>query len=132
MGTRDKAAVTDFSGIPLEEEEEAALKDAAVISMGTEISEEDRINILALCDQVIDLSEYRCARPHLFCTMFPRGFERMGNWQRRELATSPSTGAPAAPHVFRAIFPRGWSCGELANGVALTRSRAPTAHASDA
>lgn len=32
---------------------------AAVVSMGTEISEDDVANILNLCDQVIALSEYR-------------------------------------------------------------------------
>lgn len=52
MGTRDNAANHDFSSIPLEEEEESHLKDAAVISMGTEISGEDMLNIEALCDQV--------------------------------------------------------------------------------
>ncbi len=36
-----------------------ALFHAAVVSMGTEISEEDVLNISALCDQVIELSEYR-------------------------------------------------------------------------
>ncbi|DBA92194.1 hypothetical protein WJX77_003846 [Trebouxia sp. C0004] len=59
MGTRENAAAQDFSGIPLEEEEESHLKDAAVISMGTEISVEDMMNIEALCDQVIALAEYR-------------------------------------------------------------------------
>ncbi|KAL3156979.1 Nucleolar protein 58 [Trebouxia sp. C0009 RCD-2024] len=59
MGTRENAAERDFSGIPLEEEEESHLKDAAVISMGTEISAEDMMNIEALCDQVIALAEYR-------------------------------------------------------------------------
>lgn len=58
MGTRDKASSIDFSDI-LEEEVEAALKEAAIVSMGTEISEEDVLNIGALCNQVIDLSEYR-------------------------------------------------------------------------
>ena len=53
MGTRENAAERDFSGIPLEEEEESHLKDAAVISMGTEISAEDMMNIEALCDQVL-------------------------------------------------------------------------------
>ena len=53
MGTRENAADQDFSGIPLEEEEESHLKDAAVISMGTEISGEDMMNIEALCDQVL-------------------------------------------------------------------------------
>ena len=53
MGTRENAAERDFSGIALEEEEESHLKDAAVISMGTEISAEDMMNIEALCDQVL-------------------------------------------------------------------------------
>ena len=56
MGTRENAAAQDFSGIPLEEEEESHLKDAAVISMGTEISVEDMMNIEALCDQVLALN----------------------------------------------------------------------------
>ncbi|PRW56410.1 putative nucleolar 5-2 [Chlorella sorokiniana] len=58
MGTRDKAADIDFSDF-LEEEAESQLKEAAVVSMGTEISEDDVANILNLCDQVIALSEYR-------------------------------------------------------------------------
>lgn len=52
MGTREQAAEKDFSGIPLEEEVEESLKESAVISMGTEISEMDLDNIVALCDQV--------------------------------------------------------------------------------
>jgi hypothetical protein len=51
MGTRDRASTLDFSGV-LEEEVEAALKEAAQISMGTEISGEDLDNIQALSDQV--------------------------------------------------------------------------------
>lgn len=51
MGTRDRAAGLDFSGV-LEEEVESALKEAAQISMGTEISAEDLENIQALSDQV--------------------------------------------------------------------------------
>lgn len=51
MGTRDKSGDVDFSGV-LEQEVEDALKAAAQISMGTEISEEDLSNIIALCDQV--------------------------------------------------------------------------------
>lgn len=58
MGTRDNAANHDFSSIPLEEEEESHLKDAAVISMGTEISGEDMLNIEALCDQVHQRHSY--------------------------------------------------------------------------
>ncbi len=52
MGTRENAADKDFSGIPLEEEVEEELKDTAVISMGTEISPVDLLNITSLCDQV--------------------------------------------------------------------------------
>ena len=58
MATRERAAGLDFSDV-LDEEVEAALKDAAVVSMGTEISEEDVLNIQALADQVITLSDYR-------------------------------------------------------------------------
>ncbi|CAI5976917.1 unnamed protein product [Closterium sp. NIES-65] len=58
MAHRVNAADLDFSGI-LEEDVESAMKDAAVISMGTEVSEHDMTNIIALCDQVIALSEYR-------------------------------------------------------------------------
>ena len=51
MGTRERAAELDFSGVPLEEEVEVTLKEAAKISMGTEVSEEDMLNIMELCDQ---------------------------------------------------------------------------------
>jgi nucleolar protein 58 len=40
------------------EEVELEMKEAAVISMGTEVSDEDMLNIKALCEQVITLSEY--------------------------------------------------------------------------
>lgn len=43
----------------LPEEIEAELKEAAGISMGTEVSDLDLENIKALCDQVLALSEYR-------------------------------------------------------------------------
>eukprot|EP01026_Neomeris_dumetosa_P077423 TRINITY_DN8355_c0_g1_i2.p1 TRINITY_DN8355_c0_g1~~TRINITY_DN8355_c0_g1_i2.p1 ORF type:complete len:558 (-),score=109.04 TRINITY_DN8355_c0_g1_i2:215-1888(-) len=59
MGMRDKAPEIDFSQISMEEDEEQKLKDAAFISMGTEISEIDLLRIRELCDQVIELSEYR-------------------------------------------------------------------------
>jgi nucleolar protein 58 len=59
MGTRDRAAETDFSAAGLDDEAEAALKAAALVSMGTEISGDDLSNVVALCDQVVDLAEYR-------------------------------------------------------------------------
>eukprot|EP01098_Paradermamoeba_levis_P015843 TRINITY_DN827_c0_g1_i4.p1 TRINITY_DN827_c0_g1~~TRINITY_DN827_c0_g1_i4.p1 ORF type:complete len:577 (+),score=281.53 TRINITY_DN827_c0_g1_i4:112-1842(+) len=58
MGIRSNALETDFSGI-LPEELAAEVKEAAQISMGTEISEEDIDNIKELCDQVLSISEYR-------------------------------------------------------------------------
>eukprot|EP00198_Chlamydomonas_reinhardtii_P001017 XP_001690352.1 nucleolar protein, component of C/D snoRNPs [Chlamydomonas reinhardtii] len=58
MGTREKSAGLDFSAI-LEEEVEGALKAAAQVSMGTDISESDLDNIKDLAHQVIALSEYR-------------------------------------------------------------------------
>jgi nucleolar protein 58 len=50
-GTREFAATSDLSDI-LPEEVEAKVKEAAEISMGTEISEDDIQNIQHLCDQV--------------------------------------------------------------------------------
>ena len=58
MSTRDRAADLDFSGI-LTEEAEASLKEAAIISMGTEISDQDVDHVKALADQVVLLSDYR-------------------------------------------------------------------------
>jgi len=58
MGMRSKASETDFSSL-LTEELESELKEAAILSMGTEISEEDLLNIRSLCHQVVDIHEYR-------------------------------------------------------------------------
>merc|ERR1719347_1133983 len=58
MGTRDNAKTIDLSDV-LPEEVEEKVKEAAEISMGTEISEEDIINIKHLCQQVVEIQEYR-------------------------------------------------------------------------
>ncbi|KAH9716407.1 putative nucleolar protein 5-2 [Citrus sinensis] len=58
MGNRTNAAKLDFSEI-LPEEVEAGLKEAAMISMGTEVSDLDLLNIKELCNQVLSLAEYR-------------------------------------------------------------------------
>lgn len=58
MGDRTNAAKLDFSEI-LPEEVETELKEASNISMGTEVSDLDLMNIKDLCDQVLSLSEYR-------------------------------------------------------------------------
>jgi len=58
MGVRTNAAETDFSDF-LPSELEKDLKEASIISMGTEVSDEDIDNIRSLCDQVISISEYR-------------------------------------------------------------------------
>ncbi|KAJ1186562.1 hypothetical protein NDU88_003343 [Pleurodeles waltl] len=58
VGDRTNFASFDLSEI-LPEEIEVEVKAAAEISMGTEVSEEDISNILHLCDQVIEISEYR-------------------------------------------------------------------------
>jgi len=57
-GVRSAMQAMDFSGI-LAEDVEASLKATAQVSMGTEISDEDRENIQELCRQVISLGEYR-------------------------------------------------------------------------
>ncbi|KAJ3584025.1 hypothetical protein NHX12_014522 [Muraenolepis orangiensis] len=58
IGFRTNVATTDLSDI-LPEEIEAEVKLAAEISMGVEVSEEDITNILHLCEQVIEITEYR-------------------------------------------------------------------------
>ncbi|CDP04715.1 unnamed protein product [Coffea canephora] len=58
MGDRSNAAKLDFSEI-LPEEVETELKEAALISMGTEISDLDLMNIKDLCSQVLSFAEYR-------------------------------------------------------------------------
>merc|ERR1719498_1277744 len=58
MGDRATAAEHDFSGI-LDEDIEQELKDAAIFSMGTEVSVDDLENIKQLAEQVVSLSEYR-------------------------------------------------------------------------
>ncbi|KAF5276515.1 hypothetical protein FQA39_LY06584 [Lamprigera yunnana] len=58
IGTRDNAVNSDMSDL-LTEELEQQVKEAAEISMGTEISEEDIINIQNLCDQIVEISNYR-------------------------------------------------------------------------
>ncbi|CAN0099540.1 unnamed protein product, partial [Phaeothamnion confervicola] len=59
MGTRDHCRDHDFSDILGDEAVEAALKEAAEVSMGTEITEGDVVSIKALAEQVVALSEYR-------------------------------------------------------------------------
>lgn len=58
VGTRDKAVSTDFSEI-LPEEIEEKVKEAAEMSMGTEVADDDILNIRNLCEQVLELTEYR-------------------------------------------------------------------------
>lgn len=56
--TRFNARDTDFSDF-LEEEMEQKVKDAAMVSMGTEIAEEDIENITRLCNEVVAAARYR-------------------------------------------------------------------------
>ncbi|XP_076670193.1 nop5 ribonucleoprotein isoform X1 [Andrena cerasifolii] len=58
IGTRENTINSDLSDI-LPEDVEEKVKEAAQISMGTEISEDDILNIQHLCDQVIEISQYR-------------------------------------------------------------------------
>jgi len=58
MGFRENAKSTDLSDV-LPEEVEEKVKEAAEISMGTEISDEDILNIKHLCTQVVEIQEYR-------------------------------------------------------------------------
>jgi len=58
VGMKSKTSTTDFKDI-LTEEIETNVKEAAEISMGTEITETDEKFIINLADQVIELSVYR-------------------------------------------------------------------------
>lgn len=58
VGMRTNIATSDLSEV-LPEEVEVAIKAAAEISMGTEITDEDLDNIKLLADQVITYTEYR-------------------------------------------------------------------------
>lgn len=58
MGMRTNAAKADLAEI-LPEEIEAAVKAAAEVSMGTEITVEDLGTIQALAEQVVGFTEYR-------------------------------------------------------------------------
>lgn len=58
MGIRSNAQDADLSEI-LPEEMEEHVKSAAEVSMGTEITEIDLLNIQALADQIIEFSAYR-------------------------------------------------------------------------
>merc|ERR1712025_1383137 len=58
VGQRENCKNVDLSDI-LPEEIETRVKEAAEISMGTEISDLDMLNIRHLCDQVMEIQEYR-------------------------------------------------------------------------
>lgn len=58
IGFRTKTSAADLSTV-LPENLVEEVKAAAEISMGTEISDEDLLNIDALADQIISVSEYR-------------------------------------------------------------------------
>ena len=58
-GYRTEFRSTDMSSIFEDETVENSLKEAAEVSMGTEISDIDIINIKALAEQVLSMMEYR-------------------------------------------------------------------------
>ncbi|KAI1706457.1 snoRNA binding domain, fibrillarin domain-containing protein [Ditylenchus destructor] len=58
IGMKQNAAKTDLSDI-LTPELEAKVKEDAEMSMGTDISEIDLLHISQLCDQIIEIANYR-------------------------------------------------------------------------
>ncbi|CAL1373944.1 unnamed protein product [Linum trigynum] len=58
MGFRENAAKLDFSE-KLPEEVEEEVKEAAKMSMGSEMDEYDMANIMELCNRTLSLAEYR-------------------------------------------------------------------------
>lgn len=59
LGMRTSAATTDLSGVIEDEEMVNKVKEYAEISMGTDIADEDLENIKFLCQNIIELTEYR-------------------------------------------------------------------------
>lgn len=88
MGFRTNARDTDLSSI-LPEEIEAAVKAAAEISMGTEITEEDLEATSALAEQVVDLTEY-APTTLLFCAALTFDQTSPEPWQLPLLAYASS------------------------------------------
>ena len=58
IGTRDNFNESDLSDI-LPQDIEEKVKEAAEVSMGTEIAEEDITNIQNLCDEILAIHDYR-------------------------------------------------------------------------
>lgn len=58
IGMKTNTGSSDLSEI-LPEDLEQQVKEAAEISMGTEITDDDELNIRELCDQIISLTDYR-------------------------------------------------------------------------
>ncbi|CAD5121288.1 DgyrCDS9817 [Dimorphilus gyrociliatus] len=58
VGDRVNCLKTDFTDI-LTDELAAEVKKAAEISMGTEVTEEDIDNVKSLCEQVLEINDYR-------------------------------------------------------------------------
>jgi nucleolar protein 58 len=58
IGHRDQCKNSDLNDV-VPSEIEIEIKEAAELSMGTEITVEDMNHIASLCDQVVSLSEYR-------------------------------------------------------------------------
>lgn len=59
LGMRSSAASTDFSQVIEDEETANKVKEYAEISMGTDIADEDLENIKFLCQNIIELTDYR-------------------------------------------------------------------------
>lgn len=58
-GLREAFKSNDLSNILEDETQEAAVKEAAELSMGTEVAEIDMIHIQSLAEQVLSMTEYR-------------------------------------------------------------------------
>jgi len=58
IGMKTNTGASDLSEV-LPEDLEKAVKEAAEVSMGSEITDDDESNIKELCDQIISLTDYR-------------------------------------------------------------------------
>merc|ERR1719161_1307718 len=113
VGFREAIPTAELSGL-LDEDVEAALKEAALLSMGTEISQSDLDHVQDLATQVIALSDYRAeggrAAVHGHRDQPERPGPRAGPGHAGDCPLGvprAALGVPAEPHGGRGSEPHG-------------------------
>ena len=111
MGIRTGARSADFSDVFEDESVTAALKETSEVSMGTEISESDVLNIKSLAEQVVSMAEYRA--------QLSEYLKNRMNAIAPNLTVRPPPARPALPARVTAARARRASTSENLSDVAL-------------